>query len=134
MTTPTKHKYTITNGAAHVANAILLNGVNSLADIWTAKQLRDKIKPAAKLPEPNDAEKFTNPLTSQEMVKAAYNDRIEKWLAESFSEVEMEEDERDVLKAAFAQLGTKEALPKGQRGEYVDYIAELIGILGLHKK
>lgn len=128
--TPTQHKHSMTNGAAHVAFACLVNGLEDTADIWTAGQLRAKLKAAKNIPSPTAEEKKALP-TGEELILSAYKERIEAWMDASFGEVTMEEDEREVLKSAMTNLSSKGRLPKG---EFIDATMELIGLMGLNKK
>lgn len=127
---PTTHTIKLTNGAAHVAIACLVHGLSSPSDIWTAGQLRAKFKAAKKMPEPLETEKRLLP-TGEEVLLPAYRIRADAWLEAPFGEVTLEEEEREVLKAAVLALSKKEQLPKN---EFIDATTELVGLLGLSKK
>lgn len=128
---PTTHKHTLSNGAAHVAYAILVHGLNEPADIWTGGQLRNKLKAAKKTPVALDAEKQKLP-TGDEILLPAYQERLEAWLESPMGEIVMDEDERETLKSAVQNLTKKEQLSKF--ANFIDSLTELIGLLGLNKK
>lgn len=128
---PTTHKHILSNGAAHVAYAILVHGLNEPADIWTGGQLRNKLKAAKKTPVALDTEKQKLP-SGEEILLPAYHERLEKWLESPLGEIVMEEDEREVLKSAVQNLTKKEQLSKF--ANFIDSLTELIGLLGLSKK
>ncbi len=128
---PATHKVTFSNGAAHVAHAILTHGLNDPADIYTGGQLRAKLKAAKKTPAALDTEKRTLP-NGEEILLPAYQERLDKWLELPLGEITMDEDEREVLKSAVQNLAKKEMLNKF--ANFIDATTELIGLLGLNKK
>lgn len=128
---PTTHKHTLSNGAAHVAYAILVHGLNDPADIWTGGQLRNKLKAAKKTPAALDTEKQRLP-NGEEILLPAYQERLETWLESPMGEIVMDEDERETLKSAVQNLAKKDQLSKF--ANFIDPLTEIIGLLGMSKK
>ena len=78
-----------------------------------------------------DSEKQKLP-SGEEILLPAYQERLEAWLESPLGEIVMDEDERETLKAAVQNLAKKEQLSKF--ANFIDSLAELIGLLGLNKK